>query len=127
MSWPDELRTPEGIAPTENVTIRPQELKMAASLMDTLSEDFDLADVHDDYQRALDALVEAKAAGAHPDEAADRTTTADNVVDLMSALTAGVKAATKDRPDTPKRTTAKTTKSGTKKSGAPTRPRKKTG
>ncbi|WP_331738267.1 Ku protein [Embleya sp. NBC_00896] len=127
MLWPDELRAPEGIAPQGEVTIRPQELKMAASLMDTLSEDFELSDVQDDYQRALDALVEAKAAGIHPDEAAERTATANNVVDLMSALTASVEAATKGRPDT-KRTTPKTaTKSGTKKGGAAARSRRKTG
>ncbi|MFE3205802.1 Ku protein [Embleya sp. NPDC059237] len=128
MLWPDELRPPEGIAPRGEVTIRPQELKMAASLMDTLSEDFELSQVHDDYQRALDALVEAKAAGAHPDEAAGRTTTANNVVDLMSALTASVEAAAKGRPGA-KRTMPKTTiKSSTKKGGAAAaRSRRKTG
>ncbi|OPC76743.1 Ku protein [Embleya scabrispora] len=128
MLWPDELRAPRGIAPTENVTIRPQELKMAASLMDTLSEDFDLADVHDDYQRALDALVEAKASGAHPDEAAGGTATAGNVVDLMSALTASVEAATKGRPAPTKRTTPKATTGGdSKKKSTAARPRRKTG
>ncbi|MFE5325365.1 hypothetical protein ACFRCG_02925 [Embleya sp. NPDC056575] len=63
--------------------------------MDTLRRGLRTLEVHDDYQRALDALVETKAGGAHPDEAAERTTTANNVVDLMSALIAGVQAATK--------------------------------
>ncbi|WP_439681068.1 hypothetical protein [Embleya sp. MST-111070] len=101
---------------------------MAASLMDTPSEDFELSDVHDDYQRALDALVEAKAAGAHPDEAAERTATANNVVDLMSALTASVEAAIKKRPGTKRKTPKTTTGSGTRKGGAAAaRSRRKTG
>ncbi|WP_406300120.1 hypothetical protein OG948_33770 [Embleya sp. NBC_00888] len=102
---------------------------MAASLMDTLSEDFELSDVHDDYQRALDALVEAKAAGAHPDEATGRTATANNVVDLMSALTASVEAAAKDRPKTtkPAKGTAAKTAGDARKSSPAARTRKKTG
>ncbi|MGW1995760.1 non-homologous end joining protein Ku [Embleya sp. NPDC001921] len=140
MLWPDELRAPEGIAPTENVTIRPQELKMAASLMDTLSEDFDLGDVQDDYQRALDALVEAKATGAHPEEVAARSTGESNVVDLMSVLTASVEAAEKDHPkpaksaETKARATTKTRTSAKTAAGrasakktTTTRPRRKTG
>ncbi|MYS85934.1 Ku protein [Streptomyces sp. SID5474] len=140
MLWPDELRAPDGIAPTENVTIRPQEMKMAASLMDTLSEDFDLDDVHDDYQRAMDALVEAKATGAHPDEVVVKDEGESNVVDLMSVLTASVKAAEKDHPKPAKETDTKTrattkgrtaakTASGraSAKKSTTTRPRRKTG
>ncbi|MEU0935439.1 Ku protein [Embleya sp. NPDC005971] len=109
MLWPDELRAPDGIAPTEKVIIRPQELKMAASLMDTLSEDFDLDEVHDDYQRAMDALVEAKATGGHPEaEEVVRDEGESNVVDLMSVLTASVKAAEKGHAKPAKETDGKT-------------------
>jgi DNA end-binding protein Ku len=47
----------------------------------------------------LDTLVEAKAQGVHPDDVA-RTATASNVVDLMSVLTASVKAAEKGHAKT---------------------------
>jgi DNA end-binding protein Ku len=96
MLWPDEVRAPEGLAPEGTFDIRPQELKMATSLMDTLSEDFDFQALHDDYKEALDSLVTARLDGSAPAESAeDQSQAPDNVVDLMAALTASVKAAKK--------------------------------
>ncbi|MFI6980324.1 Ku protein [Embleya sp. NPDC050154] len=96
MLWPDEVRTSEGLAPEGRFDIRPQELKMATSLMDTLSEDFDFQALHDDYKEALDSLVVARLEGTAPAAAEEeRAETPDNVVDLMAALTASVEAANK--------------------------------
>jgi DNA end-binding protein Ku len=92
MYWPDEVRKPEGLAPPENVSVRPQELKMAQSLMDTLSEDFDLAAEHDEYQQALDRLVAARLEGEPAPEVATAAAAPDNVVDLMAALQASIDA-----------------------------------
>ncbi|MFD8071180.1 Ku protein [Streptomyces sp. NPDC059718] len=92
MYWPDELRAAEGLAPPEKVTVRPQELKMAQSLMDTLSEDFDLESMHDEYQHALDELVAARLEGEPVPEMAEVTAAPDNVVDLMAALQASIDA-----------------------------------
>ncbi|MEV6867505.1 Ku protein [Streptosporangium subroseum] len=50
MSRPGELRRPTGIAPRGDITVRPEELKMAMHLMDILSVGFDLDEVHDDRQ-----------------------------------------------------------------------------
>lgn len=92
MHWPDEIRAAAGLAPSSKVTVRPQELKMATSLMDTLSEDFDLDSLHDDYQAALDELVTARLEGKAPPTAEEAEPPPDNVVDLMSALQASIDA-----------------------------------
>ena len=94
MVWPDEVRSAEGIAPQE-AGVRPQELAMAQSLIQTLSTDFpELAgELHDDYQNALRDLVEAKLEGAPVPHEAPRRAAGDNVIDLMAVLERSVKAA----------------------------------
>jgi DNA end-binding protein Ku len=94
MAWPDEVRPVAGIAP-EDANVRPQELAMAKSLIETLSVDFpELAgDLHDDYQTALEELVEAKLEGAQPPHETARRKSADNVIDLMAVLERSVQAA----------------------------------
>jgi DNA end-binding protein Ku len=94
MVWPDEVRSAEGIAPQE-AGVRPQELAMAQSLIQTLSTDFpELAgELHDDYQNALRDLVEAKLEGAPVPHEAPRRAVGDNVIDLMAVLERSVKAA----------------------------------
>ena len=61
--WPDEVRTPDFKFLDENVDVRSQELKMAASLIDTMTEDFDPSLYKDTYREALEALVQAKIEG----------------------------------------------------------------
>ncbi|MFJ9772517.1 Ku protein [Kitasatospora sp. NPDC101157] len=91
--WPDEVRPAAGIAPEENVTVRPQELKMARSLMDTLSEDFDLSQLHDDYQRALQQVITARLEGVEVPHEEEAGAAPDNVIDLMEALRSSLKQA----------------------------------
>ncbi|MHA6757313.1 non-homologous end joining protein Ku [Streptacidiphilus sp. PAMC 29251] len=91
--WPDEIREPEFAAPTAEAPVRPQELKMARSLMDTLSEDFDLDELHDDYALALQELIDSKL-GNKPLEAGQPAPSGGGkVLDLMGALQSSVKAA----------------------------------
>ncbi|WP_330332617.1 Ku protein [Streptomyces sp. NBC_00536] len=95
--WPDEVRTSAGVAPEGEVSIRPQELQMARSLMDMLSEDFDLSALHDEYQEALQRVIEARLQGVelpHEEEAAPE---GGKVIDLMAALERSVRAAKKSR------------------------------
>jgi DNA end-binding protein Ku len=61
--WPDEIRTPDFAFLEENVDVRTQELKMAASLIDTMTEDFDPSLYRDAYREALEAVVQAKIEG----------------------------------------------------------------
>lgn len=92
MYWPDEVRDSQGLAPSSSVTVRPQELKMATSLMDTLSEDFDLDTLEDEYEIALGELISAHL--DHRPAPRKKTTAApDNVIDLMAALQASIDSA----------------------------------
>jgi DNA end-binding protein Ku len=61
--WPDEVRSPDFAFLEEDVDVHSQELKMAASLIDTMTEDFDPSAFHDAYREALEALVQAKIEG----------------------------------------------------------------
>jgi DNA end-binding protein Ku len=61
--WPDEVREPAFPFLEEDIEVRPQELKMANSLIDSMTEDFDPDAHHDRYREALQEVVEAKIAG----------------------------------------------------------------
>jgi DNA end-binding protein Ku len=122
MYWPDEVRSDADLGPAANVTIRPQERKMAASLMATLSEGFDLAELHDDYQNALERLVTARLEGK-PTPMPAMAEASDNVIDLTAALQASLDAsggAGKDGEPAGK------TAAGRKKAPAKKAPAKKT-
>ncbi|WP_370418239.1 Ku protein [Streptomyces sp. QH1-20] len=130
MYWPDEVRDSGDLAPPSSVTVRPQELKMATSLMDTLSEDFDLDALEDEYEVALAELISAHL----EDRPAPRKETApapDNVIDLMAALQASIdRAAERGDTDEQKEETAgrrsrgATKKTAAKKSAAERKPTK---
>ncbi len=94
MLWPDEVRVPEfeGIG-DEDISVRPQELEMAGSLVASLSEDFDPAAHTDEYREAVLELLAKKLAGEdvilpNPDDAAADSGT---VIDLMTALQESVR------------------------------------
>lgn len=98
MLWPDEVRPPEfGFLDDGEPDVRPQELAMASLLVDELSGDFEPAEYHDSYRDALQALVEAKAAGQQV--AAPPAPTVTGGADLLSALRASVAAAQQRRAD----------------------------
>jgi DNA end-binding protein Ku len=61
--WPDEVRKPEFPFLDEDIEVRQQELKMAASLIETMTEDFEPEQFHDAYREALEAVVRAKVEG----------------------------------------------------------------
>jgi DNA end-binding protein Ku len=98
--WPDEIRAPDFAFLDEDVDVRSQELKMAASLIDTMTEDFDASAYRDAYREALEALVQAKIEGndvvrpAGPGVAAERPSGA---ADLTETLRASVEAAKASR------------------------------
>jgi DNA end-binding protein Ku len=90
MLWPDEVRAAEFEVLDAEVELRPQELSMAASLVDSLAADFDPSAFRDEYREALLAVIDAKVAGGQGIAPAASTTAAvdgDGVVlDLMAAL-----------------------------------------
>jgi DNA end-binding protein Ku len=101
MLWPDEVRTPDFGFLDEDVEVRPQELAMASSLIETLSGDFDPSEYRDTYREALQAVIEAKIEGREVVQPDQGQPTAGTVVDLMAALRASVEAAKKERGEAP--------------------------
>jgi DNA end-binding protein Ku len=127
MIWPDEVREPSFSFLDEDVEVRPQERKMAESLVASMAGDFEPEQYTDDYRTALQEVIDAKIEGrevVEPDEAQPSSGT---VVDLMSALRASVDAAKRGRgEDSPPAKATGATKSSAKKSAAKA-PAKKSG
>jgi DNA end-binding protein Ku len=96
MLWPDEVREPEFDILDAEVELRPQELTMAASLVESLGADFDPAQFHDEYRDAVEELIEQKrtTGASRPAPVAEkRSDDSDSMTDLLSALQASVEAA----------------------------------
>ncbi len=91
MYWPDEIREPAFDTLDQDADVRPQELQMAESLIESLTEPWRPEEFHDEYREKLQELIEAKAAGKAP-AAAPREEKAE-VIDLVAALKASVDAA----------------------------------
>jgi DNA end-binding protein Ku len=99
MLWPDEVRKPDFGFLNETVEVRPQELAMAHSLIESLTGDFDPSEYTDEYRAALDSVIEAKIEGRDVVPAADGAElgTPGKVVDLVAALQASIDAAKRNR------------------------------
>lgn len=90
--WDDELREASFPALDERTKISTKELEMSASLVESLSDDFDPSEFTDEYQEHLRELIEAKLkkgdavdTGATFSEEESEDEDAE-VIDLMEAL-----------------------------------------
>jgi len=96
LHWPDEIRPPNRLATSGDLTIRPRELQMAKTLVQNLAvATFDPRRYRDEYRDALVHRVNVKLEGggvvrASPVQVAP-------VMNLMDALVASVKAARTQR------------------------------
>jgi len=97
MLWPDEVREAEFGFLDDDIDVRPQELQMAESLIDTLSGDFSPEQYSDNYREALQTLIEAKVEGREVVQPEQPAGDSGTVVDLMAALRASVEAARQGR------------------------------
>jgi DNA end-binding protein Ku len=122
MLWPDEIRNPEELAPDQDITVRPQEMQMAESYIETLTGDLDMDEFTDDYAVALREVVDAKVAGhevAQPETPAE---TGGAVIDLMAALEASVAEAKRARGEAvPAKKTAGPAKKAAPSKAAPSK------
>ena len=100
MMWPDEIRTPAFGSLKDVEEAKPQELKMAQLLLDTLAGDYDPSEFEDDYAEAVHALVEAKLQGGEVKRTKEPAPSAGEVVDLLAALQKSVAAAKTARGET---------------------------
>lgn len=99
MFYPDEIRSTNELSELKyNVTLHDNELKMAESLINSLSEEFVPANMKNEYRIAIEERIEKKIAGA---EISVPPGVENKVVDLMEALKASIKAA-KEKTDTAK-------------------------
>ncbi len=96
MFYPDELRSAEDLEIPGKVDIGEKEMKMAKSLVDMLTGDFEPEKYHDNYREALIELIERKSEG---EEIKRPAPVAGKVTDLMEALRASVEAARSKRDE----------------------------
>ncbi|HEY7144044.1 MAG TPA: Ku protein [Streptosporangiaceae bacterium] len=91
--WPDEVRDASFPFLDEDIDIKSQELKMAASLIDSMSTDFDPEEYHDNYREALQELVDAKVEGREVMQPEEGEVAAGEPTSLTDALQASLAAA----------------------------------
>jgi DNA end-binding protein Ku len=112
MFWPDEIRAADFETVDADGKVRGQEVEMAKSLIENLTEPWNPEAFKDEYREALMEIVEKKVAGEEIEFAPQAAPA--KVVDLMEALKASVAAAkqktpsAKPRPSAGKKTAAKT-------------------
>lgn len=88
MRFPAELRSPGGLKIPDNKHIKPEELKMAGTLIKQLTKPFIPEDFHDTYTEELENRIEAK---VNKQPISDTPPTeAKPVKDLMAALKASL-------------------------------------
>lgn len=116
MLWPDEVRTADFAFLHEDAPqVRPQELSMAGSLIESMSEPvFDPGKYTDEYREALESVIEAKIQGGEGVTRPPEKAAKSEVVDLMAALEASVSEAKKTRKPPARKTPAKRTTRRTK-------------
>ena len=102
MYFVNEIRKVENYGKTDqDVKLRPQEIKLAEQLVESLAEDFKPQQYHDTYQERLKALIEAKRHGKTiaEEEAPKRAP----VIDMMEALKRSLDQAEAQRGKKPMR------------------------
>ncbi|MGI5211637.1 Ku protein [Plantactinospora sp. CA-290183] len=101
MLWPDEIRKPDFGFLDDDIKVRPPELAMASSLIDSMAGEFEPDVFTDDYRAALQEVIDAKVEGrevVQPEEVEEAPAAA---VDLMAALRASVDRARAARGEEP--------------------------
>lgn len=109
MFYPDEIRGTQLMPELDyQVKIQENEIKMAASLIDSLTQEFDPTQYENKYREALNQLIQSKITGQEVQEAP--RVEQGKVVDLMDALKASIELAKKEKDkaaDGGKKTTRK--------------------
>jgi DNA end-binding protein Ku len=123
--WPDEVRVPDFAFLNDKIDVRPQELRMASSLIESMTLDFDPDEYHDSYREALAELVAAKVEGrevVQPSLAGPAEEEPSSLADALKASLAAAKSgrlgAVSDEEDTAADSAPKQRKSGGSKGKA---------
>ena len=119
--WPDEIREAAFPFLDDDIEVRSQELKMASSLIDSMTFDFDPEAHHDGYREALQELVDAKTEGrdvVQPDGSEDAAGEPASLADALKASLAAARGGSAKSGAAAGPAKAASAKSGTAKSGA---------
>jgi len=84
MYFANEVREAPGYGKTEDIKLKPQEIKLAEQLVENLSEEFHLKKYHDEFQDRLKELIDSKQEGR--EVAAAPQPHRAPVIDMMEAL-----------------------------------------
>lgn len=104
--YSDEIRRSESIPELKySVDIHDNEMKMAVSLINNMSSEFDIDEYRNEYQEALKKLIQAKVEGKEVVSPPEAQT---NIIDLMEALKASVEATKGNKDDPGEQSGAKT-------------------
>jgi DNA end-binding protein Ku len=105
--YADEIRDTANITELNYKTeIHDNEMKMATSLINNMTSEFDIKEYKNEYQEALRKLIQAKIEGR---EVVSPPEAQNNIIDLMEALKASVEATKDEKAKPPAKTSAKTT------------------
>ncbi len=113
MLWPDEVRKPDFEFLDGDVSLRPQELKMAESLIDSMAGEFNPEEFTDTYREALQQVIDVKIG---KQDTVVQPTSEEPIaptIDLMAALRASVERARAARKDGEPATVTPITKKAT--------------
>jgi len=132
--WPDEVRETDFPFLDDDIDVRPQELRMASSLIESMTVDFDPDEYHDNYREALQEVVNAKMEGREilqPEAGVEAVSQPSSLADALRASLAAAKGGGKlsiagaeeeeeeeiEQPARRRSAKSGTAKSGTAKSG----------
>jgi DNA end-binding protein Ku len=122
--WPDEVRAAEFPSLDDAPAARAQEVKMATTLVESMSADFDPTEYTDDYQIELRKLIDDTLANGgekviHTEDTSSEDEGEDaEVVDLVAALQRSVEAAGKNAKSTGSSSSEPAKKAAAKKAPA---------
>ncbi len=122
MVYADEVNDPLDLGEIEDAaetSVSDKELKMAAQLIESLTEPFTADQFQDNYRNQVLDLVERKASGEEEVVAAPAPKSEEKVVDLMAALEASVKEAKASRTRHPTGKPARRRPTGTTRRRSP--------
>jgi DNA end-binding protein Ku len=97
--WPDEVRDADFPFLDDDIEVRPQELRMASSLIDSMTVDLDPDEYHDSYREALQEVVTAKVEGREVIQPEAEGAPPGETSSLADALRASLAAARGGRLD----------------------------
>ncbi|MFZ5972659.1 MAG: Ku protein [Bacteroidota bacterium] len=111
LRYPSEVRSMREVPQLLEVKADKEQLKLAKTLVDSMTTSFSKIEMKDHYFDALKAIIDAKIAGK---EIVTVTEEEPQVVDIMTALKASIDAAKKKPMEKAKGTTAKAEKKAEK-------------